>query len=96
MFEFDFDALSALGLTPELANRAAGIATCNDERLRLMRVVEVNRESVQLHGFAVDFDHAHQPQSLVVAGCDAGGAVRQLRRESQCRQHIEIEFEHDG
>lgn len=49
MFEFDFDVLSALGLTPELANRAAGIATCNDERLRLMRVVEVNRESVQLH-----------------------------------------------
>ena len=53
MLEFDFEALSALGLTPALASSAAAVAVDGDatseDRLRLSRITEVHRETVILH-----------------------------------------------
>jgi ribosome biogenesis GTPase len=49
MLEFDFEALSALGLTPALAGRAAALgvnAEATGDRLLLSRVTEVHRETV--------------------------------------------------
>ena len=47
MLEFDFESLSALGLTPALANRASGIDAAADSRLA--RITEVHRETVSVH-----------------------------------------------
>ena len=53
MLELDFEALSALGLTPALASRAAALEvdteTNGENRLQLARVTEVHRETVVLH-----------------------------------------------
>lgn len=49
MFEFDFEALSALGLTPALASRAAGVAVPDGTNWQLLRVTEVHRETVAVH-----------------------------------------------
>lgn len=49
MFEFDFEALSALGLTPALASRAASLATPDGSHLQLLRITEVHRETVAVH-----------------------------------------------
>lgn len=53
MLEFDFEALSGLGLTPALAGRAAalegGVGATDGEALHLSRVIEVHRETVVLH-----------------------------------------------
>ena len=48
MFDLDFEALSALGLTPALAGRAAAAAATSTDGadLRLFRIAEVHRESV--------------------------------------------------
>jgi ribosome biogenesis GTPase len=51
--EFDFEVLSALGLTPALAGRAASLAATEaavaTTGAHLMRVTEVHRETVDLH-----------------------------------------------
>lgn len=47
MLEFDFESLSALGLTLALANRASGIDAVADSRLA--RITEVHRETVSVH-----------------------------------------------
>jgi ribosome biogenesis GTPase len=49
MLEFEFDLLSSLGLTPQLASRAMQAACDVEENVRLARVVEVNRDAVLLH-----------------------------------------------
>jgi len=53
MLEFDFEALSALGLTPELASRAAMLEAeahdKDDNRRYLARIGEVHRETVVVH-----------------------------------------------
>jgi ribosome biogenesis GTPase / thiamine phosphate phosphatase len=52
MLELDFDALSALGLTPALAGRAAQLAVevaTGEGSTRLVRIVEVHRETVVVH-----------------------------------------------
>ena len=49
MPEFEFDLLSSLGLTPQLASRAMQAACDVEENVRLARVVEVNRDAVLLH-----------------------------------------------
>jgi ribosome biogenesis GTPase / thiamine phosphate phosphatase len=53
MVEFDFEALSALGLTPALASRAAALAVdadaAGESRLALARITEVHRETVVLN-----------------------------------------------
>ncbi|HVE51345.1 MAG TPA: ribosome small subunit-dependent GTPase A [Casimicrobiaceae bacterium] len=52
MLELDIDALSALGLTPALAARAAAIEmqpTDGDAAYELARVVEVHRETIDVH-----------------------------------------------
>ena len=51
MFDLDFETLSALGLTPALASRAAAaVATATQTAdCRLFRIVEVHRETVVVH-----------------------------------------------
>ena len=52
MLTFDFEALSALGLTPALAGRAAALDvedTAGHGRWQLMRITEVHRETVTLN-----------------------------------------------
>jgi len=54
MLQFDFERLSALGLTPALAGRAASCAIEASEanpgsRLWLARITEVHRETLSLH-----------------------------------------------
>ena len=51
MFDFDFETLSALGLTPALASRAAAaVATANETaECKLVRIIEVHRETVVVH-----------------------------------------------
>ena len=46
---FDFDRLQRVGLTPALAERARVSAEDSDQRLDLLRVSAVHRETVQLH-----------------------------------------------
>ena len=46
---FDFDRLQRVGLTPALAERARDSAEGSDQRLDLLRVSAVHRETVQLH-----------------------------------------------
>jgi len=48
-FDFDFEVLSSLGLTPALASRAASVAATETADAHLMRVTEVHRETVVLH-----------------------------------------------
>lgn len=56
MIDFDPDRLRTMGLTPALANHAAALAasTSDGEALRLMRLVELHRETVQVHDGAAD------------------------------------------
>lgn len=49
MIEIDFAALACVGLTPAVAQGAAGLQEENDVALRLRRVTEVHREGVRLH-----------------------------------------------
>jgi ribosome biogenesis GTPase / thiamine phosphate phosphatase len=49
MVEFDFEMLSALGLTPALASRAVQVAVPEGVDCSLFRVTEVHRDSVRLH-----------------------------------------------
>jgi ribosome biogenesis GTPase len=56
----DFEILSALGLTPALASRAAGIAAAQTGDAHLMRVTEVHRETMDLD----DGRAAHRARAL--------------------------------
>ena len=49
MLEFDYEALSALGLTPSLAARASALDVEVDDAHRLARIVELHRETVIVH-----------------------------------------------
>ena len=46
MLAFDFDPLSALGLTPALANRAAAVVIAGSAPIELLRITVVHRGSV--------------------------------------------------
>ena len=49
MLHFDFDRLHRVGLTPALADRARTCTLGSEERLELLRVTSVHRETLQLH-----------------------------------------------
>ena len=49
MLAFDFDPLSALGLTPALANRAAAVVIAGSAPIELLRITVVHRGSVVVH-----------------------------------------------
>ena len=49
MLEFDFESLSALGLTPALAGRASNLTTATEGQSRLLRITEVHRETIVVH-----------------------------------------------
>ena len=49
MLAIEFEQLSALGLTPALANRAAGLAAADGATLELLRVTVVHRSTVGVH-----------------------------------------------
>ena len=73
MLEFDFDALAALGLSPELAARASALdLQCRAAaQMHLTRVVEVHRDGVALHDARV----ARVALPLPRARCDRGLAL---------------------
>jgi ribosome biogenesis GTPase len=49
MTDIDFGALASVGLTPAVAQAAAGLEAADDQRCSLQRISEVHRESVRLH-----------------------------------------------
>lgn len=49
MLQFDFEALSALGLNPALASRALTLAGDGEAAAALARIIEVHRETVDVH-----------------------------------------------
>ena len=68
MLEFDFEILSALGLTPALANRAAALQVQADAveggTLRLFRITEVHRETMAVHDGCVERSARPLPRLL--------------------------------
>ena len=74
MVEIEFEMLSSLGLTPALAQRAAGLAGPEGLNLNLLRVTEVHRESVRLHGSATERNARPLPR-LVRSLADDGTAL---------------------
>lgn len=74
MLEFEFEQLSALGLTPALANRAAGLAASRSESLELLRVTVVHRSTVVVHDGLHERDARLLPR-LVRALSDEGTAL---------------------
>jgi len=54
MLAIEFDQLSALGLTPALANRAAGLATAEGATLEMLRVTVVHRSTLGVHDGRVE------------------------------------------
>lgn len=94
MLEFDFDALSGLGLTPALAGRAAALygtlGAADGEAFHLSRVTEVHRETVVLHD-GRDERSARTLPRLVRALMEEGTAlavgdwaVASVDRHAQC------------
>jgi len=49
MLAIEFEQLSALGLTPALANRAAAMATADGETFEMLRITAVHRSTVGAH-----------------------------------------------
>jgi ribosome biogenesis GTPase len=49
MLAFEFEQLSSLGLTPALANRAAGLAASDSASLELLRITVLHRSTVGVH-----------------------------------------------
>ena len=49
MLAIEFEQLSALGLTPALANRAAGLAAADGATFELLRVTVVHRSTLGVH-----------------------------------------------
>jgi ribosome biogenesis GTPase len=74
MLAFEFDLLAALGLTPALANRAAGLAASGGERFELLRVTVVHRSAVVVHD-GVEERSARPLPRLVRALSDEGTAL---------------------
>jgi len=75
MIESDCGALSSVGLTPALAQRAAGLEG-NFPGARLVRVTEVHRESVRVHdGHADHTAHVLPRLARELAGEDGTLAV---------------------
>jgi len=88
MLAIEFEQLSALGLTPALANRAAGLASSDGATIELLRVTVVHRNTVGVHdGLAersarvlprlaralIDEGTALAVGDWVLAACDAHG-----------------------
>ena len=74
MLAFEFEQLSALGLTPALANRAAGLAASGSERFELLRVTVVHRSTIVVHD-GVDERSVRPLPRLVRALEDEGTAL---------------------
>jgi ribosome biogenesis GTPase len=90
MIEFDFAALSLLGLTSTLVDRATACPMPIGSETRLARIIEVHRESVRLHDGGVehgarvlprlaralaDDDTALAVGDWVLAAADAHGGI---------------------
>ncbi len=85
MIEIDFDRLRGLGLTPALAQRAAALADADEAAApatpaapaalapRLMRLIEVHRETVRLHDGAQE--HGARVLPRLMRALDAEGAA---------------------
>jgi len=74
MLAFEFEQLSALGLTPALANRAAGLAASQSASLELLRVTVVHRSAVIVDD-GVNERSARPLPRLVRALSDEGTAL---------------------
>ena len=85
----DLDRLQRVGLTPALAESARDLAAGNEQRLDLLRVSAVHRETVQLHDGLGESTARQVPRlarqlleggsllavgDWVLASCDASGA----------------------
>ena len=74
MLAFDFELLSALGLTPALANRAAGLAISDSASLELLRITVVHRSTTVVHDGVAERSARPLPR-LTRALIDEGGAL---------------------
>lgn len=74
MPEFDFERLSALGLTPALAGRAVALEGEEDASVHLARITEVHRETVSLSDGRDEWSARALPR-LVRALLEEGTAV---------------------
>ena len=90
MLAIEFEQLSALGLTPALANRAAALATSDSAPLELLRITVIHRSTIGVHDGRTERSArplARLARALseegtalavgdwVVAACDAFGEV---------------------
>ena len=74
MLAFEFEQLSALGLTPALANRAAGLATSDGATIELLRITVIHRSTVVVHDGLAERSARVLPR-LVRALADEGTAL---------------------
>ncbi len=74
MLAFDFELLSGLGLTPALANRAAGLAISDDATLELLRITVVHRSTIGVHDGLAERDARPLPR-LTRALIDEGSGL---------------------
>ena len=74
MLAFDFEQLSSLGLTPALANRAAGVAISDSATLELLRVTVIHRSTTGVHDGLTERSARPVPR-LTRALIDEGGAL---------------------
>jgi len=90
MLAIEFEQLSALGLTPALANRAAALATSESAPLELLRITVIHRSTIGVHDGRTERSARPLPRlaralseegtalavgDWVVAACDAFGEV---------------------
>ena len=74
MLAIEFEQLSALGLTPALANRAAGLAVGADAASELLRITAVHRSTVGVHDGRAE--RSARPLPRLVARARATRALR--------------------
>ncbi len=74
MLAIEFEQLSALGLTPALANRAAGLEISEGATSELLRVTVVHRSMVCVHDGCAEYNARVLPR-LARALIDAGAAL---------------------
>ena len=74
MLAIEFEPLSALGLTPALANRAAGLAAAEGATFEMLRVTVVHRSTLEVHDGRAERGARPLPR-LVRALTDEGTAL---------------------
>ena len=71
MIEIDFERLRSLGLTRALAADAAGLSVPPAERGRLMRLIAIHRETVELHDGECEISARLRPRLVHELDADA-------------------------